>query len=260
MTQNPTPIHESVREHYAAQARASQPCCGDSSSCCDSKNALYPVELLTNLPDDVASFSLGCGNPFAEAGLKPGETVLDLGSGGGLDCFLAAKQVGESGHVIGVDMTPEMLERARLAASRLGVRNVEFREGYLEKLPVEDASVDVVISNCVINLSPDKPQVFREVFRVLRSPDPVSGKPGGRLAVSDIVTDGPLPEELQKNMEAWGACVAGALDVSEYITGLADAGFTDVKVQPKGDASELIEAAGLKGKIFSAAITARRPL
>ena len=252
MTQNPTPIHESVREHYAAQARSGSSCCGDSSSCCDSKNALYPVELLTNLPDDVASFSLGCGNPFAEAGLKPGETVLDLGSGGGLDCFLAAKQVGESGHIIGVDMTPEMLERARLAASRLGVRNVEFRAGYLEKLPVEDASVDVVISNCVINLSPDKPQVFREVFRVLR--------PGGRVAVSDIVTNGPLPEELQKNMEAWGACVAGALDVNEYITDLTDAGFTDVKVQPKGDASELIEAAGLKGKIFSAAITARRPL
>ena len=252
MTQSPDPIRESVREHYAAQARGSQPCCGDSSSCCDSKNALYPVELLTNLPDDVASFSLGCGNPITVATLQPGETVLDLGSGGGLDCFLAAKQVGESGHIIGVDMTPEMLERARLAASRLGVRNVEFRAGYLEKLPVEDASVDVVISNCVINLSPDKPQVFREVFRTLR--------PGGRLAVSDIVTDGPLPEELQKNMVAWGACVAGALDVSEYIAGLTDAGFTDVKVQPKGDASELIEAARLKGKIFSAAIAARRPL
>jgi SAM-dependent methyltransferase len=250
MTQNPTPIHESVREHYAAQARSGSSCCGDTSSCCDSKNALYPVELLTNLPDDVASFSLGCGNPFAQAGLEPGETVLDLGSGGGLDCFLAAKQVGESGHVIGVDMTPEMLERARLAASQLGIRNVEFRQGYLESLPVEDASVDVVISNCVINLSPDKPQVFREVFRTLR--------PGGRVAVSDIVTNGPLPEALQKDMEAWGACVAGALDVSEYTTGLGQAGFTDVKVQPKGDASELIEAAGLNGKIFSAVITARK--
>jgi len=251
MTQNPTPIHESVREHYAAQARSGSSCCGDTSSCCDSKNALYPVELLTNLPDDVASFSLGCGNPISVAALRPGETVLDLGSGGGLDCFLAAKQVGESGSVIGVDMTPEMLERARLAASRLGFRNVEFRQGYLESLPVEAASVDVVISNCVINLSPDKPQVFREVFRTLR--------PGGRVAVSDIVTNGPLPEALQKNMEAWGACVAGALDVSEYTTGLSEAGFTDVKVQPKGDASELIEAAGLKGKIFSAAITARKP-
>jgi SAM-dependent methyltransferase len=249
--QTPTPIHESVREHYAAQARAAQPCCGDTSSCCDSKNVLYPVELLTSLPDDVASFSLGCGNPFAQAELKPGETVLDLGSGGGLDCFLAAKQVGATGHVIGVDMTLEMLERARLAASRQGVQNVEFRQGYLESLPVGAASVDVVISNCVINLSPDKPQVFREVFRTL--------KPGGRVAVSDIVTDGPLPEELQKNMAAWGACVAGALDVKDYTTGLAKAGFTDIKVQPKGDASDLIEAAGLKGKIFSAAITARKP-
>jgi len=184
--------------------------------------------------------------------LRPGETVLDLGSGGGLDCFLAAKQVGESGHVIGVDMTPEMLARARAAATRLGAQNVEFREGYLENLPVEDASVDAVLSNCVINLSPDKAQVFREVFRVL--------KPNGRLAVSDIVTNGSLPEELQKNMEAWGACVAGALDVSEYTRGLTEAGFSEVKVQPKGDASDLIEAAGLKGKIFSATITARKPV
>jgi len=244
MTQQPNPIRESVREHYAAQARAGSPCCGGS-------NELYPVSLLTEVPADVANFSLGCGNPIGVAALQPGETALDLGSGGGLDCFLAAKQVGESGHVIGVDMTAEMLERARAAASRLGIRNVEFRDGYLESLPVEDASVDVVISNCVINLSPDKPQVFREVFRAL--------KPGGRVAVSDIVTNGPLPEELQKDMAAWGACVAGALDVAEYTTGLAEAGFTDVKVQPKGDASEIIEAAGLKGKIFSATITARKP-
>jgi ubiquinone/menaquinone biosynthesis C-methylase UbiE len=198
----------------------------------------------------VANFSLGCGDPITVAALQPGETVLDLGSGGGLDCFLAAKQVGASGHVIGVDMTPEMLERARAAAARLGHTNVEFRQGYLESLPVEADSVDAVVSNCVINLSPDKPQVFREVFRAL--------KPGGRVAVSDIVTNGPLPEELQKNMEAWGACVAGALDVSEYTTGLTDAGFTDVKVQPKGDASELIEASTLKGKVFSATITARK--
>jgi arsenite methyltransferase len=252
MTQNPTPIHESVREHYAAQARSGGSCCGDSANSCEPGNALYPAELLTSMPEDVTGFSLGCGDPITVATLLPGETVLDLGSGGGLDCFLAAKQVGESGRVIGVDMTPEMLERARSAAARLGARNVEFREGYLEKLPVEDASVDSVISNCVINLSPDKPQVFREVFRTL--------KPGGRVAVSDIVTNGPLPEVLQKNMEAWGACIAGALDVSEYTTGLIDAGFTDVKVQPKGDASELIEAAGLKGKIFSATITARKPI
>jgi arsenite methyltransferase len=252
MTQNSTPIHESVSEHYAAQARSGNSCCGDTSSCCDSKNALYPVELLTSMPEDITSFSLGCGDPITVATLQPGETVLDLGSGGGLDCFLAARQVGESGHVIGVDMTKEMLEKARSNQARMNVRNVEFREGYLEKLPVENSSVDVVISNCVINLSPDKPQVFREVFRVL--------KPGGRVSFSDIVTDGSLPEELQKNMEAWGACVAGALDLSEYTTGLTDTGFTDVKVQPKGDASELFEAAGLKGKIFSATITARKPM
>jgi arsenite methyltransferase len=252
MTQSPDPIRASVREHYAAQARSGSSCCSDSPGSCDSKNTIYPIELLTSLPEDVANFSLGCGDPITVAALQPGETVLDLGSGGGLDCFLAAKKIGENGHVIGVDMTPEMLTRARAAAARLGVTNVEFREGYLEKLPVENASVDAVISNCVINLSPDKPQVFREMFRTL--------KPGGRLAVSDIVTNGPLPEELQKNMEAWGACVAGALDVSDYLTGLTDAGFSDVKVQPKGDASDLIEAAGLKGKIFSATITARRPI
>jgi arsenite methyltransferase len=244
MTQNLTPIHDSVREYYAEQARTGNSCCGGN-------NDLYPASLLTSLPEDVANFSLGCGNPINVAALQSGETVLDLGSGGGLDCFLAAKKVGETGRVIGVDMTPEMLERARQASSRLGVQNVEFRAGYLEKLPVEAASVDVVISNCVINLSPDKPQVFREVFRIL--------KPGGRVAVSDIVTDGPLPEELKKDKEAWGACVAGALDKSEYITGLTDAGFTDVNVQPKGDASDLIEAVGLKGKIFSATITARKP-
>lgn len=244
MTQNPTTIRDSVREHYAEQARSGRSCCGDPG------NSIYPVEMVTSLPEDVTNFSLGCGDPITIADMQPGETILDLGSGGGLDCFLAAKKVGEKGNVIGVDMTPEMLERARMAAIKLGINNVEFRQGYLEELPVEDASVDAVISNCVINLSPDKQQVFREVFRVL--------KPNGRFAVSDIVTNGPLPEELQKNMEAWGACIAGALDVSEYTTGLSEAGFINIKVQPKGDASDLIEASGLKGKIFSATITARK--
>jgi arsenite methyltransferase len=245
MAQNSETIHESVREHYAEQARS-------GSSCCGGNNDLYPASLLTSVPDEVANFSLGCGNPLNIAALQPGETVLDLGSGGGLDCFLAARQVGDQGHVIGVDMTPEMLERARLAADRLAIKNVEFRLGFLEKLPVDSATVDAVISNCVINLSPDKPQVFREVFRTL--------KLGGRVAVSDIVTDGPLPEDLHKDMEAWGACIAGALDVGEYTSGLVAAGFTNVKVQPKGDASELIESAGLKGKIFSATITALKPI
>lgn len=244
MTKTVTPIHEAVRERYAGYARTGSTCCGDGS------NLLYPEELLTAVPGEVANFTLGCGDPITLADLKPGETVLDLGSGGGLDCFLAAKKVGASGRVIGVDMTPEMLERAQASATRLGFANVEFRHGYLENLPVEESSVDVVISNCVINLSPDKPQVFREVFRVLN--------PGGRVSVSDIVTNGPLPEAIQKSMEAWGACVAGALDVKDYTRGLSEAGFTEVKVQPKGDASELVEAEALKGTIFSATITARK--
>ncbi|MDO9129889.1 MAG: arsenite methyltransferase [Anaerolineales bacterium] len=239
-----SPIHEAVRERYAGYARTASTCCGDGS------NLLYPEELLTAVPGEVANFTLGCGDPITLADLKPGETVLDLGSGGGLDCFLAAKKVGASGRVIGVDMTPEMLERAQASATRLGFANVEFRHGYLENLPVEESSVDVVISNCVINLSPDKPQVFREVFRVLN--------PGGRVSVSDIVTNGPLPEAIQKSMEAWGACVAGALDVKDYTRGLEEAGFAQIKVQPKGGASELVEAEALKGTIFSATITARK--
>jgi arsenite methyltransferase len=254
MAQNPTPIHESVREYYAAQARSSGSCCaGEASSCCgpSQKNVLYPVELITTVPDEVANFSLGCGDPISLAGLKEGETVLDLGSGGGLDCFLAARQVGESGHVIGVDMTPEMLRRARTSAVKMGVDNVEFREGYLESLPVENASVDVVISNCVINLSPDKPKVFSEVFRVL--------KPGGRAAVSDIVTNGALPEAVQKDMQAWGACVAGALDMKDYTQGLEAAGFTNIQVQPKDGSGNPIPVLPV-GQPFSATITAGKPV
>ena len=142
---------------------------------------------------------MGCGDPITMAGLKPGETVLDLGSGGGLDCILAAKKVGESGHVIGVDMTPEMIERARASAKRLKLNNVEFRQGMLEELPVESNIVDVAISNCVINLAPDKAKAFEEVFRVL--------KPGAKLSVSDIVTDGPLPETIKKSLSAWAGCI-----------------------------------------------------
>jgi arsenite methyltransferase len=242
MTHSTNPIHESVRDHYAAQALTKQSCC--------SGNTLYPIELLTELPNDVASFSLGCGDPITMAKLKPGEIVLDLGSGGGLDCFLAAKQVGETGLVIGVDMTPEMLARARHTAIQLGLKNVEFREGYLENLPLVDNSVDVVLSNCVINLSPDKPQVFREIFRVL--------KPGGRLAVSDIVTNGPLPESVKKNMVAWGACVAGALEVSEYTHGLIEAGFTDVAILPHDNFDQELESKATN-MVYSGAVTARKP-
>ena len=265
-------VRTAVREHYAAEAVAASSCCGpskDSSSCCDpTASKLYPEELLTELPDDVTSFSLGCGDPITLASLKPGETVLDLGSGGGLDCFLAAKKVGETGHVIGVDMTLEMLERARATARRLKVTNVEFRQGFLEDLPVEAGSVDVVISNCVVNLSPDKFKVFREVFRVL--------KPGAKLAVSDIVTDGPLPQEVKKDLSAWAGCIAGALDVNEYEALMSAAGFTDISITPTyfdeptideairdmGDRIDLkvLPREKLAKSVFSARITAIKPV
>lgn len=248
MIQNPTPIHETVREHYAARARAADSCCG-SSDCCESKNKLYSDGMLTALPEDIANFSLGCGDPITLAELRPAETVLDLGSGGGLDCFLAAQRVGQEGKVIGVDMTPEMLEHARASAGRLAIGNVEFREGYLEALPVEADTIDVVISNCVINLSPDKSQVFREIFRVL--------KPDGRIAVSDIVSNGPLSPDLL-GTESWSACVAGALNVDDYTAGLAAAGFVDVKVQPKDGSGKPLSALPL-GLPFSATVTARKP-
>lgn len=260
MTQTPTPIHDAVREHYAEQAR-------NSSTCCGSSNVIYPEQLLTDLPDDVANFSLGCGDPITLASLQPGQTVLDLGSGGGLDCFLAAKKVGATGHVIGVDMTPEMIERARSSAKRLKVNNVEFHQGYLEDLPVDANSVDVVISNCVINLAPDKAKVFKEVSRVMRS--------GGKLAVSDIVTDGPLPENIKKSMSAWAGCIAGALDVKDYKAAMESAGLTDIVITPTyfddamideavhdmGDQIDLkvISRETISKTVFSARITARKP-
>jgi arsenite methyltransferase len=267
MTQ--TPIHDVVRDHYAERARKADSCCGpdSASSCCDSKNVLYPEELLSVLPEDVAGFSLGCGDPITLAGLQPGQNVLDLGSGGGLDCFLAARKVGENGHVIGVDMTPEMLEKARNSAARMGVTNVEFRQGFLEDLPVDDNSVDVVISNCVINLSPDKARVFDEVSRVLA--------PGGRLAVSDIVTDGPLPEPIKRSLSMWAGCVAGAVDAKDYITMMEAAGFEEITVTPtffdKETVDQAIKEVGdqvdlknvskddLYNSVFSARITARKP-
>lgn len=240
-------IRDEVQKFYADRAQVADSCCGDGVS---SENLLYEAELLSDLPDDVSGFSLGCGDPITLAELIPGEVVLDLGSGGGLDCFLAAKQVGGEGHVIGLDMTPEMLERATAAAERLGMDNVEFREGYLEKMPVDDNSVDVVISNCVINLSPDKPQVFAEMYRTL--------KPGGRVSVSDIVTIGELPEKVRQDMVAWGACIAGALQVEEYIQGLVDAGFEEVNVTAKTEDGELLDDLPSLG-LFSASITAKKP-
>ncbi len=246
MTQTPEFVHESVREHYAAKATASTSCC-DSGDCCDTSAALYPKELLAQLPEDVSEFTLGCGNPLAIASLKPGETVLDLGSGGGLDCFLAAKAVGETGCAVGVDMTTEMIERARASAAKLNIPNVEFRQGYLEELPVETGTVDVVISNCVVNLTPDKFKVFAEIQRVL--------KPGGRIAISDVVSNGPVPQVLKDNVDAWGECLGGALEVQEWTRGLTEAGFEKITIEPKDAAGKILSKMPI-GVPFSAQIGA----
>jgi arsenite methyltransferase len=224
-----TDIRTSVRKHYGKAAaefkpKAQSSCCGSQGAQDISASKLYPVSELDTLPEEITGLSMGCGDPITLASLQPGQTVLDLGSGGGIDCFMAAKKVGESGHVIGVDMTPEMLEKARANQIRMGFKNVDFRLGEIEHLPVADNSVDVIISNCVVNLSPDKPQVFREAFRVLRS--------GGKLALSDIVTDGPLPQVVKDSLSAWAGCVAGALDVKDYIATIEAAGFTHIDLTP----------------------------
>ena len=254
MTDQTRDIHSQVREHYgqiaaAFQLAAPASCCGPQASCgCSNKDValnniptnaafLYNASDVQSLPEDVTGLSLGCGDPVTLASLQPGQTVLDLGSGGGIDCFLAARKVGPNGRVIGVDMTPAMLEKARANRAKLGAENVEFRLGEIEHLPAADNTVDVIISNCVVNLSPDKPQVFREAFRVL--------KPGGRLAVSDIVTDGPLPQAIKDNLTAWAGCVAGALEVKDYIAAIQAAGFGDVQVQPVYLPKEVIDE-GLK--------------
>jgi SAM-dependent methyltransferase len=225
----PADIRTTVREHYGKAAadfkpKASTGCCGSKEPEEMSASKLYPISELNELPEDVTGLSMGCGDPITLASLQPGQTVLDLGSGGGIDCFMAAKKVGETGHVIGVDMTAAMLEKARANLAKMGFKNVDFRLGEIEHLPVADNTVDVIISNCVINLSPDKPQVFREAFRVLR--------PGGKLAVSDIVTDGPLPQVVKDSLSAWAGCVAGALDVKEYIAEIEAAGFTEIELTP----------------------------
>jgi SAM-dependent methyltransferase len=204
---------------------------------------LYAQTDTSDLPSTVTDVAFGCGNPTAIAALRPGEVVLDLGSGGGIDCFLAAKMVGPEGRVIGVDMTPEMIELARRNAGTVGATNVEFRFGQIEALPIEDACVDVIISNCVINLSPDKDQVFREAFRVLKS--------GGRLQVSDIVWTHTVPDGIKDDMEQWAGCVAGALLEADYLAAIEAAGFDDVR----STATAYPERAGLA----SASVVAYRP-
>ncbi len=228
-------ITQAVRQKYGDLARqqlenpGGASCCCGGGDCCGGDNGLnettldlYAHEQIAGLPDTVTSISLGCGNPAAIAGLQPGQTVLDLGSGGGVDCFLAARQVGAGGRVIGLDMTPSMLDLARANAKKLGFANVEFQYGYIEDIPLPDVSVDAIISNCVINLSADKAAVFREAFRVLR--------PGGVLNVSDIVTYGDLPDELRGELSAWAGCVSGALDEGAYLALMRAAGFARVDV------------------------------
>jgi SAM-dependent methyltransferase len=236
-------VREVVRERYgkiAAEAPA-EGCCGGGSSC-GSTSSLeigYSEKELSQLPEG-ANLGLGCGNPQGIAALSPGETVLDLGSGGGIDCFLAAKQVGEKGRVIGVDMTPQMLARARANAEKSGVRNVEFRLGEIEHLPVADGSVDVILSNCVVNLSPDKPAVFREAFRVL--------KPGGRLAISDMVAQGPVPAEVRKDLDSYTGCIGGAAEIADIEKMLSEVGFVDVRISPKAASRDLVVSANIEAR------------
>jgi SAM-dependent methyltransferase len=308
-TMNEVRIKKAVRDAYGGIARrfveepqdpARTSCCGPSpaleeeaaqpaqASCCGPAEAsaaptaatrFYSAKDLVDLPESVTEASLGCGNPLAIASLQPGEVVLDLGSGGGIDCFLAARQVGPEGRVIGLDMTPDMIKLARRNAKKLGVTHVDFRFGEMEDMPLADESVDVIISNCVVNLSPDKDAVFREAYRVLR--------PGGRLSISDMVVDGDLPPAIRSRLDAWAGCIAGALDEEVYLDKIRAAGFEGVEVQSRdlaqvgesidGEEVEVIvagadgqEAKGLLAqsglsshhlvqKIASIKVTARKP-
>jgi arsenite methyltransferase len=278
-TTDPQAIREAVRTRYAAAAvaascpAAKRSCCDTTSSCCGSagdasviSSDLYSIDEVGELPTAAVLASLGCGNPTALAELEPGEVVLDLGSGGGIDVLLSARRVGPTGFAYGLDMTDEMLALANRNAAERGVQNVRFLVGEIERIPLPDASVDVVISNCVINLSADKPQVLREAFRVL--------KPGGRFAVSDVVVQGTLPSVVKTSMDAWAGCLGGALEEREYRSFLADAGFVDVDVEvtrvygteqaccddscsPQDAAFAALAAAG--GRFVSAFVRATKP-
>jgi arsenite methyltransferase len=269
-------VKEVVREKYGQAALrvvsgATSSCCGSApSSCCGSTDPittdLYDELQKSELPSTAVLASLGCGNPTALAELKPGETVLDLGSGGGIDVLLSARRVGPAGKAYGLDMTDEMLALARENQKKSGLENVEFLKGEIEQIPLPDNSVDVIISNCVINLSADKDRVLREAFRVL--------KPGGRFAISDVVVRGDVPAEIRRNMELWVGCVAGALQDSEYRQKLTAAGFEAVDLEPTRiykaeDAREFLAADGIDvaaiapaidGKFMSAFVRARKPL
>lgn len=263
-------VRQTVREDYAKVAAAGSlsGCCAPpepgASSCCGPSAADqavtaslkmgYSKKDLAGLPEG-ANMGLGCGNPQAIASIRPGETVLDLGAGGGFDAFLAARKAGPKGRVIGVDMTPEMLVKARRNAAKMKARTVEFRLGEIEHLPVADGQVDVIISNCVINLSPDKAQVFREAFRVLR--------PGGRLAVSDVVACAKMPARIKNDLKLLSGCISGAAPIDELERMMEDAGFEEVSIVPKDESREFIRdwAPGRKVEdyVVSAAITAVKP-
>jgi SAM-dependent methyltransferase len=258
-------IRQSVRDSYAKVAEASDAgeCCGVETSCCGVSadiNSVHSTRLgysendLDHIPGG-ADMGLGCGNPRAIASLQADEVVLDLGSGGGFDAFLAAREVGEHGQVIGVDMTPAMVSKARRNAETAGFSNVEFRLGEIEYLPVADSSVDVIISNCVINLSPDKARVFREAYRALR--------PGGRLAISDVVATATLPDEVRDDPHLHACCVAGAALVDELQAMLEQAGFTDIRITPKDESREFISdwvpGSGVEDYVVSAHIEAIKP-
>jgi len=264
-------IKEIVKEKYGEAARRAasgkSACCGDGQSLGGPDpitSNLYGLSESREVPAEALSASLGCGNPTSLAKLVEGETVLDLGSGGGIDVLLSARRVGPTGKAYGLDMTDDMLALARENQRKAGVTNVEFLKGEIEAIPLPDATVDVIISNCVVNLSSDKAQVLREAFRVL--------KPGGRLAISDIVVRGPVPAAIQKSVELWIGCVAGALEEGEYRGKLADAGFTGIEIEPTrvyrvDDAREFLAAAGIDadaigpaidGKFMSAFVRARK--
>ena len=251
-------LRREVRDHYAGVARGASGCCAPGGGCGGKPEASlalgYGADDFAAIPEG-ANLGLGCGNPQAIASLRGGETVLDLGSGAGFDCFLAANQVGPTGRVIGVDMTPEMLAKARANAARVAATNVEFRLGEIERLPVGDGTIDVILSNCVINLSPDKAAVFREAARVL--------KPGGRLAIADVVATAPVPDALRGEIALHAGCVAGAATVEDLSAMLRAAGLADVRIQVRPESRAFIRdwfpGTGAEDFIASATIEAVRP-
>ena len=260
-------IRQNVRESYSQVAEASNSgdSCGTQSSCCGVSddaaiNTLVSTRLgysegdLNNVPEG-ADMGLGCGNPRAIASIKPGETILDLGSGGGFDCFLAAVETGEKGHVIGIDMTPTMISKARANAVKGKYQQVEFRLGEIEHMPVANEVIDVIISNCVINLSPDKQQVFSEAFRVL--------KPSGRLAISDVVASAELPDTIKNDLALYSGCMAGASLIGELQNILENCGYEQIKIAPKDDSKEFIKdwapGQGVEDYVLSATIEAVKP-